>query len=58
MSGFDYNDTRKDGKIKCYFCGRWVKGYRDISKLVCLSCARKLEEVSEKLSKEVYKGGL
>ena len=49
---FVYNDVRKDGKGKCYFCGRWVKDYRDISKLACIKCADKLEKVMENYFKE------
>ena len=45
MGGFNYNDTRKDGKVRCYFCGKWVKEYKDVSKLVCLKCYKKAGEL-------------
>jgi len=57
MDGFDYNDIRKDGKVKCYFCGQWVKEYKDVSKLVCLSCAKKMEKIMETIAKGVYENG-
>jgi len=55
MKGFNYNDVREDGRAKCYICGKWVKEYKDISKLVCIKCVDKLEKLNEEILSHVRK---
>jgi len=55
MDGFNYNDTREDGSVKCYFCRCWVKEYKDVSKPACLECVGKLKKLNEEMLSHVRK---